>query len=68
MIGPDLPALIPFIYLAFAVLIPLAGLWKRELSYGLAVLGTGLASAFSLAGFINYLSGGETIRYLFGGW
>ncbi|MEX0720393.1 MAG: proton-conducting transporter membrane subunit [Balneolaceae bacterium] len=67
MIG-DLPALIPFTFLVFAVLTPLVGLWRQESSYYMAVLGTGIATALSLVGFINYLTGGETIRYFFGGW
>ncbi len=62
-----LPVLIPFTYLAFAVLIPLAGLWKRKLSHPMAVTGSGLAAALSLYGFVTYVRGGA-IHHTFGGW
>ncbi len=68
MIGSDIPALIPITFLAFAILIPLLGLWKRQLSYYWAVLGAAIATAFSALGFYNYVTGTETIRYFFGGW
>ncbi len=68
MIGSDIPALIPITFLAFAILIPLLGLWKRHLSYYWAVLGAAIATAFSALGFYNYVTGTETIRYFFGGW
>ncbi|HDR16827.1 MAG TPA: monovalent cation/H+ antiporter subunit D family protein [Desulfobacteraceae bacterium] len=62
-----LPVLIPFTYLAFAVLIPLAGLWKRKFSHPMAVTASGLAAALSLYGFVTYVSGGA-IHHTFGGW
>lgn len=68
MIGSDIPALIPVTFLAFAILIPFVGLWKRKLSYYLAVCGTTLATTFSAIGFYNWLTGSDRIRYLFGGW
>lgn len=68
MIGSDIPALIPLTFLAFAILIPLFGLWKRDSSYYLAVIGTALATAFSTLGFLTYLTDSNTLRYFFGGW
>lgn len=68
MIGPDIPALIPITFILFAILIPVVGLWKRDLSWHLALLGAGIASFFSLYGLVHLLQTGETIRYLFGGW
>jgi multicomponent Na+:H+ antiporter subunit D len=68
MIGSDIPALIPVTFLAFSIIIPFVGLWKRTFSYYLAVCGTALATAFSAFGFYNLLAGGDRIRYLFGGW
>src|SRR6056297_2461252 len=63
----QLPVLIPFTYLAFAVLIPLAGMWKRKLSHPMAVTASGLAAALSLYGFVSYVKGGA-IHHTFGGW
>lgn len=68
MIGSDIPALIPLTFLFFSVIIPFVGLWKWRLSYYLAVLGTAIATAFSATGFYNLVTGGEHLRYLFGGW
>ncbi len=68
MNGTDIPALIPVTFLLFAILIPLIGLWKRKLSYFLAVIGTAIATALSVTGFYNLITGGEQIRYFFGGW
>lgn len=68
MIESDIPALIPITFLALAILIPLFGLWKRNLSYYLAVLGAGIATTFSAIGFYDLLTGGSQIRYFFGGW
>ncbi|MFO8088933.1 MAG: proton-conducting transporter membrane subunit, partial [Desulfatiglandaceae bacterium] len=63
----QLPVLIPFTYLAFAVLIPLVGMWKRKLSHPMAVTASGLAAALSLYGFVTYVKGGP-IHHTFGGW
>lgn len=67
MIETQLPALIALTFALFAVIIPIIGLWRSDYAHPSAVLGAGLASAFSLFGFINYLNNG-TIRYFFGGW
>ncbi len=67
MIESHLPAYIALTFVLFSVLIPVFGLWKKELSQPLAVIGSGIAAAFSLYGFINYLNNGA-IRYYFGGW
>ncbi|WP_456237590.1 complex I subunit 5 family protein [Gracilimonas halophila] len=68
MIGSEIPALIPVTYILFAILIPVIGLWKREIIWHLSLLGTGLATFFSAWGFIHLIQTGETIRYFFGGW
>lgn len=67
MIESHLPAIIALTFVLFALLIPLFGLWKEQLCQPLAVLGAGLATAFSLMAFITYLQSGS-IRYFFGGW
>lgn len=67
MIESHIPAYIALTYVLFSVLIPAFGLWRRELCQPLAVVGSGLATLFSLAGFIDYLNNGM-IRYYFGGW
>lgn len=67
MIESHLPVYIPFTFLVFAVLIPLLGTWKRELSQPLAATGAGIASVLSLYGFVSF-AGGEPVRYFFGGW
>ncbi|MEX2601230.1 MAG: monovalent cation/H+ antiporter subunit D family protein [Balneolaceae bacterium] len=68
MIESHIPALIAFNYLAFAVLITLLGVWKRQLCQPLAVLGAGISSLMSIYGFITYINGGGILRYYFGGW
>lgn len=68
MTGSDIPALIPLTFLTLAILIPLVGLWKRNLSYYFAVTGTAVATALSAVGFYNLLTGADQIRYFFGGW
>jgi multicomponent Na+:H+ antiporter subunit D len=67
MIESHLPAYIALTFVLFSILIPALGLWKKDLSQPLAVIGSGIAALFSLYGFINYLSEGS-IRYYFGGW
>lgn len=67
MIDSHLPAIIALTFVLFSLLIPLFGTWKEHLSQPLAVIGSGLASAFSLFAFITYLQSGS-IRYFFGGW
>jgi len=68
MIGSEIPALIPVTYILFAILIPVIGLWKREITWHLSLLGTGIATFFSAWGFMHLIQTGETIRYFFGGW
>jgi multicomponent Na+:H+ antiporter subunit D len=68
MIGSEIPALIPVTYILFAILIPVIGLWKREITWHLGVLGTAIATFFSAWGFMHLIQTGETIRYFFGGW
>jgi multicomponent Na+:H+ antiporter subunit D len=67
MIETHLPALIALTFVLFSILIPAFGLWRRELSQPLAVIGSGLAGGLSIYGFIEYLNHGA-IRYSFGGW
>ncbi|MEX0944724.1 MAG: monovalent cation/H+ antiporter subunit D family protein [Balneolaceae bacterium] len=67
MIESHLPAYIALTFVLFALLIPAFGLWRNELSQPIAVLGSGIAAAFSLVGFLNYLNDGA-LRYYFGGW
>ncbi|MEX2463448.1 MAG: proton-conducting transporter membrane subunit, partial [Balneolaceae bacterium] len=62
-----MPAYIALTFVLFALLIPAFGLWRNELSQPIAVLGSGIAAAFSLVGFLNYLNDGA-LRYYFGGW
>lgn len=68
MIGSEIPALIPVTYILFAILIPVIGLWKREITWHLSLLGTGIATFFSAWGMMHLIQTGETIRYFFGGW
>jgi multicomponent Na+:H+ antiporter subunit D len=67
MTAYQLPVLIPFTYLTFAVLIPLVGIWKRKFSHPMAVIGSGVAAALSLYGFVTYVKAGP-IHHTFGGW
>lgn len=68
MIGSEIPALIPVTYILFAILIPVIGLWKRELTWHFSLLGSGLATILSAWGFWHLIQTGEPIRYFFGGW
>jgi multicomponent Na+:H+ antiporter subunit D len=67
MIESHLPAYIALTFVLFSILIPVFGLWKSELSQPLAVLGSGIAAAFSVYGFLTYLNDAP-LRYYFGGW
>src|SRR5690606_30161926 len=67
MIANHLPAIIPLIFLASALLIPLVGIRYRNASYPLAMLSILSAAVLSIYGFIHVLSYG-TINYYFGGW
>src|SRR6056297_1068095 len=68
MIGSEIPALIPITFILFAILIPVIGLWKRKVTWHLALLGSGIATALSAYGMMHIIQTGETIRYFFGGW
>lgn len=68
MIESNIPALIPIIFIVFAILIPVAAYKRNELAYPLAIVGFGLAAFLSLFGFLSILSDGNAIRYFFGGW
>lgn len=63
----QLPIIIPFVFLAWALLIPLIGIWKSRFSQPLAVIGTGISAGFSIYGFMTHI-GTEALRYRFGGW
>jgi multicomponent Na+:H+ antiporter subunit D len=67
MIETHLPALIALNFLAFSVIIPLLGIWKRKLCQPLATLGAGISTGMSLYGFLYYLND-LPLRYFFGAW
>lgn len=67
MMVNNLPALLPLIYLATALLVPLFGLWKRSTAYALALIASVSATVISIYGFVYVISHG-TITYQFGGW
>lgn len=67
MIERHIPALLPLIFLASALLIPLIGVFKRKTAYPLAITASLSAAALSVYGFIYVLQHG-TIKYYFGGW
>jgi multicomponent Na+:H+ antiporter subunit D len=62
-----LPVLIPVTLLFSAFIIPLAGFFKRGFAFATALAGVFLSFAFSAAGLISVILGGE-IRYHLGGW
>lgn len=68
MIESNIPALIPIIFIVFAILIPVAAYKRNELAYPLALIGSALASLLSIFGFLSIISDDSTIRYFFGGW
>ncbi len=63
----QLPIIIPFVFLAWALLIPLVAFWKNRLAQPLALLGSGISAGFSVYGFVSHI-GMDPIRYRFGGW
>lgn len=67
MIERNLPAIIPLIFLASALLIPILGLWKKRISFPLAIFATLFSASLSVYGFIYVIING-TVRYNFGGW
>ncbi len=62
-----LPVLIPVSLLVAALVVFLAGFWRRDLAPGIAVAGTLIASVFSAAALSTVLSEGD-LRYHLGGW
>lgn len=67
MIEKNLPAIIPLLFLFASLIIPLLGVWKKNLAYPIAAL-TALTSAIlSLYGFVFVILYGP-INYYFGGW
>lgn len=67
MIEKNIPAFLPLVYLATAILIPLIGSWKKKIAYPFAITVTLIAASVSVYGFIYVIANG-TIRYFFGGW
>ena len=67
MIEKHIPALIPLIFLASALLIPLTGIWKKRIVYPLAITTALIGASLSVYGFIYVLFNGA-ITYHFGGW
>jgi multicomponent Na+:H+ antiporter subunit D len=67
MILNHIPSIIPLIFLAAALLIPLIGIWKKNIAYPFAIIATLSASSLSAYGFLDVLTNG-TVRYYFGGW
>lgn len=67
MIEKNIPAILPLIFLAAALFIPLLGVWKKAVAYPIAILTVLAAASVSVYGFIYVLLNG-TIRYFFGGW
>ena len=62
-----LPLLIPLSLLLPALVIPLVGFWRSNLTPAVASLGAGLSFAFAVFGLLAVLSQGE-LRYQLGGW
>jgi len=67
MIETHLPAIIALNFLAFSVIIPLLGIWKREVCQPLATIGAGISAGLSVYGFIYFLNDAP-LRYFFGAW
>lgn len=63
----QLPIVIPFIFLAWALLIPILGAFRRAWIPPFALLGSASSAGFSLFGFLAR-QGEAPIRYGFGGW
>jgi len=67
MIAANLPALVPLAYLVAALLIPLAGAWRRALAPGLAAAGASAGAALALVGLVRVAAYGP-LSYEMGGW
>ncbi|NOY46132.1 MAG: NADH/ubiquinone/plastoquinone (complex I) [Deltaproteobacteria bacterium] len=67
MTAANLPALIPLAYLVTALLIQLAGAWRRSLAPTLAVTGASAGAVLALAGLVRVAASGP-LSYELGGW
>ncbi|RJP60631.1 MAG: monovalent cation/H+ antiporter subunit D family protein [Ignavibacteriales bacterium] len=67
MIEKNLPAIIPLLFLFASLIIPLLGVWKKNIAYPIAALITLAATILSIFGFIHVINNGP-INYFFGGW
>jgi multicomponent Na+:H+ antiporter subunit D len=63
----DLPALIPLLFLAGALVVPLVGAINKDYAYPITILFSFTITVISYIGFYGVLNSG-TIRYFFGGW
>lgn len=61
------PVLIPVTLLFSAFIIPLAGFFKRDFAFAIALIGAVLSFAFSAFGLLVVISQGE-LHYHLGGW
>ncbi|HKI82326.1 MAG TPA: proton-conducting transporter membrane subunit, partial [Pseudodesulfovibrio sp.] len=67
MITRNLPVLIPIIYLASALLLPLFGLWKKRTAYWIAFLAILADASVACWGLLQVITNG-TIHYRLGDW
>ncbi len=63
----QIPVIIPVSLLVFALLTFLAGTWRKELAFPVALTGVSIALAASIAGLVRVLRNGPQHYYL-GGW
>lgn len=63
----DFPALIPLLFLAGSLIVPLAGAFRKDYAYPLTILFSLTVTVISWVGFYYVLNNG-TVRYFFGGW
>jgi multicomponent Na+:H+ antiporter subunit D len=63
----QIPVLIPFTFLTWALLIPILAMVRRRWVPAFTVLGAAVAAGFSVFGFLDQMAHGA-IRYGFGGW
>ncbi|HLS27944.1 MAG TPA: monovalent cation/H+ antiporter subunit D family protein [Opitutales bacterium] len=68
MIVDQLPALIPLLLLAGALLVPLCRRGSRVWPYAVALVAIGSSLACSVGALVRTLSSGKAIHYYFGGW
>lgn len=62
----QIPVLIPFTFLTWALLIPILAMVRRRWVPAFTVLGAAVAAGFSVFGFLDQMAHGA-IRYGFGG-